>query len=237
MEREPGDAKRQEIVEAAQRYAAHHWRSALPELLLCVLVGAWNVLVFVVWAPRTAGLVWFAGTVTVLVLWGLLFGRRPLGSPPVTPVAKPEVSHGCLRALLLLALLIAMWHALYWLAGPLLESSARLEALLLGGGLAVASALQYRFFPAPDGGGLRRQPATLAALAVTIAYGAAVALGLPEPGADLDAPRGSGLRVLSVLLVYLISEFLFGILYSRLQFRRLQRLVNDVPQADSHGTH
>jgi len=264
MEPERGEERAREIEETATRYAINRWQSwvalvllFLPDLLaVCAAVQLFNVLFAIEnrdllnRAGIHRGLLGFSEAtlwaiaallVVALAAYVAIFRRRfqwfrgylerqpvRLNPSPPRPSRYPWAwkVFGLLPAASLLPMV-----SLVTRATPRLQM---LEYLLWFGGLLALACVLGRI----DRGAWpwRGSPFFIISIGLVTAYALAVYLGLPAPS-FLLAPEAIFARVFGPLGLAFALSLMASVIYGRLQFRRLQRLLADtLPPADTDGT-
>jgi hypothetical protein len=246
------DGRSKQIAEAADVYTASAWRTSWPVIVFAMSLGAWlgassAVTFALVRAERQGALlhttgVLVIGAMVLLQMTGAtgiiaLFLRwharwRALHTEVVT--ASSRERYPWLRVAVGVAVL-PLW---FFLFGRLFkEASVPLQPLAWAALMSVIVGLDLvidairRATPA-----WRRRTTGLLAIGVYIVYAIAVAVGAPQPWARVPGGLGMLLRIGVPLLVLAVLVTGLGEVHSRLQFRRLQHLVNDIPPTDSHGS-
>jgi hypothetical protein len=238
------EEKSREIAETTQGYHLAHGRSILPLVVSLLLVCATVVCFSYGWERYGARRDPLIGLTMLAAFFGVLFTlacvergfcrRWRAGDPRVQPelvVFSPRAVKWQ-RGLFLALCGTASWFARGFssLGGPRFGSLGFAVALVL-----YILAVDYAVYRA-DGVRLwRLRFPYQAAIGLTLLYGVAVAVGLPQPYGDLPGLLGYALRMCWCLVIFAISLVMTAPPYSRRQFRRLQRLVNEDPPQEERG--
>ncbi len=246
MTEKPREEKSREIAETVERYAANRWRSWAPALVLIPALLVWGIVVAV--AERLAGLLGvaprigpdlamslsllllFVGTVGSGVLAYLLrrwADRFGVSDSEVVPKSRhacgPWESTRIATATVLLVYLAFIGMGAF---------PGRFHPLILAIALSApvaCSAVADRWC---DKDPLwRRIPVWTGLVVLYDLYALGATMGMPQFGGDSEAPAYHIIIVLSLF----VANALLGPLYGHVQFRRLQRLVNEDPPQEGKG--
>jgi len=248
MTEKPKEEKSREIEETVERYAANRWRCWVPALVLLPALLVWAAVVAAV--ARLVGvlqvgpkmgadlamslglLLLFVGTVGAGVLafylrrWADRFGVSDSRVVPMSrPTCGPWESARIATATVLLVCLAFIGMGAF---------PDRFQPVILAIALTAPVACSAAADRWCDRDPLwRRIPVWTGLVVLYDLYALGAVMGMPQLGGESEAPA---YHVIIVLLL-LVLNALLGPLYGHLQFRHLQRLVNEDPPAEgNHGT-
>ena len=239
MPEEPMEEKSREIRDAVEGYAANRWRSWVPALVLIPALIVWAIafgaaagLVRLLWTGAgpdlalTLGLALLAvGSVGAgAVAYCLRRWVERLGVSDWQVVPRSRYTCGVWESTrIATATALLVWIAFMGVSA----FPERFQPLVLAIALAAPVACSAAADRWCDSDPLwRRIPVWTGLVALYGLYALGAVLGLPQPGGDSEAKLGW--HVIIVLSLVVINAVL-GPLYGHLQFRRLQRLVNEEP--------
>ncbi len=253
MTEKPREEKSREIEEAARGYAYAHprWR-LLVQTILVIYPLSW-ILMATVFYPRkhpghhaTLAEDWPGWAISAACLVGLFALRRDVvaavarnGWRELRRLATTEVGvtvrteqhlhpvlGGLLGAMLGVLIPVLFFGSVIW--GAYLP--VRLQPLAGALALAFLHTLSYGLVwlttRDPQSSPFRN-PIRVTGTLCFLTYGLAVAAGLPQPWAQVPEMLGRVLRIPLPGFVGLLLDQIGRIIYSRREFRRLQRLVNE----------
>ena len=184
---------------------------------------------------------WWFLPLAFVVASGALFGVMWLTLPSSSRFAREAVLMVCIVSLICAG--GCVWHMRRWLVevdlgggmvlGVMsfsLQSPQRFQPLVFAGGLTLLG-LVLRSARDKHARSYWR-PVHFIAWGLYWCYALAVAGGLPLPFADVTRPWRSSawaIRILVPLVLFTIIQIVVCEVYSRRQFRRLQRLVDETP--------
>jgi len=245
------EEKSREIGEAAHEYAYTRWRNWIPTLLVVVAVLAvfaltqriGDVVIDRARAQRETDIdrLKMAALVTVVlqvlgaaaVMWwaGRFMVRWRYGDPAVTtaPPLGAETASAEPTSKVLEWLSVAAPSALilggYYLAG---RASPRFQPLVISTAFTVLVLLMRLSSRLRRGSSSRRTRLGLAVgLIAANVYAIAIAAGLPRPFGGTSADTAETFGLIAPMALLFLGWAIGDELYSRRQFRRLQRLVNE----------
>ena len=241
------EEKSREIGEAAKRYVGHRWVNWLPLLIMplgigWMLLAAWLVKLGIRLAggppesPQGHSLflkiffpIAFAGILVLISLFAVWYDawRKRKLAVQTKAEARP-ISVGRF-------LFTSFYFGLTAVIPRDICEHVPLRfaplVLFLWFGLPIPLAIAMKWIPRPKGvrGIWRESPVNAVTIGLCGAYGLATAAGLPQPWTGDPSQGGYPLRVMAPFVAALLVAIVAGELYSRRQFRRLQRLVDEDP--------